>query len=213
MHWPPWPFGLTHPMHFLHLHPPRPWWFMSEKPPVCEAVLHAHEYGNWSRGQVGWVADYAGNVNLDQLVRAELTTLSQIAHQIVVMTPNWVCNGKYTNDYAIYTGPKYDEGLRMCADFVVERQANAGWPMLPPGKSAYEACRDGQLSGHGTLALEKRIRMAVKAAAASLNVSVSFVESTQMTRGQCNESRDGRHYSPKMVQRQLVALGQQTSDA
>ena len=187
-------------LHTLHLHPSRPWWGTAE----CKQSVNISAYANWTRKQEGWVADYAGNALLNDVVRRELTTYAQLTKQVVVMMPNFVCDSKYGGDYDLYTHSRYEQGLQMCSKYISEKQRHAGWPHA--GKNAYNTCRDGQLSGHGSLVLESRLRAAVLQVANNLSLTVQFVEATRMTKGQCNESLDGRHYSTRIVRRQLAEL-------
>ena len=198
-------FGI---MHLLHLHPARPWWYKAP-PQTCQSALKVREYGNWSKGQVAWVADYAGYAGLEQLIDRELASYSRMAHEVIVMLPNYVCDGSFTGDYAHYTtGAGREDGLRMCAEYIAAKQASSGWPVLPAGRDAYKWCQEGQLSSQGSLALESRMRAAVAASAARLGIAVQIVEATRLTDGQCNETHDGRHYSERLVRMQLGALQQ-----
>ena len=205
-------------LHFLHLHPPRPWWYLPSsecRAPFANSSLqnaklaseYSGAYGNWTEGQRGWVADYAALLRFEDLVHAELAAHRRLAAQVVVMTPNWICDQRYTGDYKLWVRERYHEGISLCAAYITDRQAHSGWPTLPAGRhSPRNWCRDGQLSAIGSLALERRLKTVVDAAAAKLNMTVSYVEATRMTDGRCDETLDGRHYSKAIVAKQLEQL-------
>ena len=168
-------------LHLLHLAPEWNFWrnqYTLKKKPCAQC------------------ADFDGYFYFEEWIEAEIMAYRTVATSVVLMTPNWICADKFSGAYAHLAGEGSQESIEKCVYGF--RSSEWPWPLVP--RDAAAACASGRFTGNGTESLAKRLRNV----AARLGAPV--VDATAQTKGLCNSTKDGRHYSSDVVAAQLEEL-------
>mgnify|MGYP002630644039 CR=1 FL=1 len=205
-------------MHTLHVFPHLPWWWNTPEKKASDSSNHVQMLAavNTSRAVCGGqpqgatknchFADYEGFARMERWMRQDIAAYREALPnaQIVIATPNWVCNDRYYSSYKWLTATSAGvaESARSCAQFMREHAEVNGWPKMP---NLHTACREGQQSGNGTVALALRMRRLAQ------KIKVSVVDWTALTLDQCVHTKDGRHYDKTILRQQLLGLQREIS--
>ena len=206
-------------IHSLHLHPVRPWWYVHNRSSCSEVTdksAAVNEVGMWWGRRYlrpnSDVADLRLWASFESLVHEQLAALRKIAAQVVVMTPWTICESVYYGDYAALTaGSRRAESIEGCERFIRHQARHAAWPLpaAASNESLRDWCRTATLTSNGSAAISARLRRAVSREATSKEAhraEVRIVDGEALTRGRCDQTRDGRHYSLSIINRTLDEL-------
>jgi hypothetical protein len=184
-------------LHMLHIHPVRPF--------ALDTV------------EEGYTADFVGFLFLESWMKTELSIYQRAAKKVVVMTPNRVCESKFSGQYDNYTNNNTKLSVHKCIEWisninkkgVLERIqsdrkfgpsvfGNYSHPLVMHG-----ICTDGLFNSRGSFLISERM----KKVARSMHFPVGIVDSYTLTDEMgCNYTKDGRHYSDDVMVKRLAIL-------
>ena len=101
------------------------------------------------------VADFDGYFHFEEWIAADIATYRTVSPSVVVMTPNWICDLKYTKPFSNLVSP---EGSRMSIEkcSAAFQSTESPGPLAPADAEA--ACAAGRMIGNGTEGLAERLR-------------------------------------------------------
>ena len=158
--------------HLLHVHPIRPFF-------DADSAARPNCYPQST------CADLRGLLGLQTWITADTTAYrSRLGKstRLVVMTPNWICDGKLYDAYRRQLALPQPRRDAACRAWLIRRSVG--------DTEAAEHCERSTFTGDGTLAMSTFMSMAAQ------RLGVRVLDATEITRGRCNATEDARHYPP-----------------
>lgn len=183
-------------LHLLHMHPQVPWWWTNGSNP--EMLKAEPNYPDWPKGEHGWNGDYRGFLELERWMHEDIKTYREIAKNVVIATPNYVCDDVYRGKYYAWTHERKDEAIQLCTDYMKDREQK--YDYWPKNNNVETQCQTGQLTADGSRNLRKRILTVAH------ELDVPVVDAFGITEKQCSHTRDARHYDEGLNQKMLDEL-------
>eukprot|EP00747_Dinoflagellata_sp_TGD_P121710 gnl/TRDRNA2_/TRDRNA2_173478_c0_seq3.p1 gnl/TRDRNA2_/TRDRNA2_173478_c0~~gnl/TRDRNA2_/TRDRNA2_173478_c0_seq3.p1 ORF type:complete len:365 (-),score=28.35 gnl/TRDRNA2_/TRDRNA2_173478_c0_seq3:158-1252(-) len=199
--------------HLLHIHPSYPWTYRQkghvpspDLKPRCRIERHSqlnlqHNISNWL---FDYGRDYNGFIELEQWMHDDIAAYKAIAKHVVIMTPNYVCEDRYSGEwYSSTHGSRENETLACIESLKVNQNAHGFWPRQ---QDASTNCRQGWFTADGARHLRDRmIRVARKE-------GVPIVDAFKITEKKCSRTKDGVHYDEALVTKMIKELRRVTGN-